>query len=71
MSAARRFCHMSLLAHSSVGDLRICPRAPGSDKEAQGMATEEENAKDKGPFFRLDPFVVFEIVGVGQQGVES
>jgi hypothetical protein len=57
-------------AYGGVGDLRVDAATPSGHEETEGVAGKQEDAVDKSPFFRFDPVVVSEVVGVVEERVE-
>jgi hypothetical protein len=48
----------------------LCLCTPTGHQEAQGVTGAEQDASEKGPLLASQPFVIFDIVRIGQQRVE-
>lgn len=55
---------MDRATYRSVADTGIDARGPSGREEAQTVAGKNEDTVDEGPFFRFDPVVVPQVVGV-------
>ena len=60
-----------LETHLSCGNPSPCPCAPLGDQEAESMAGPQAGACEKRPLFADEPFVIFDVIGVGEEGVKG